>query len=76
MKANDQRICEKSASVADDDESFGNLVIQPKRRRPIDLQSEATLSYGCPVGDQGKNMVEDLFGNDFASINSFFVDLV
>ena len=66
----------KSASVANDDESFVNLVIQPKRHRPIDLQSEVTLSYGCPKGDQGKNMVEDLFGNDFASINSFFVDLV
>ena len=76
VKANGKKLRVKSASVEDDDESFVSLLVQPKRNKSIDLQSEVTLSYSDPKGDQGKNVVEDLFGNDLASINNFFVDIV
>ena len=76
VKANGKKLRVRSASVEDNDETFVNLVIQPKRNKPIDLQSEVTASYSDPKGDQDKNVVEDLFGNDLASINNFLVDIV
>ena len=76
VKANGKKLRVKSATVEGDDETFVNLVVQPKRNRPIDLQSEVTLSYRDPKGDQGKNVVEDIFGNDLASFSNVFVDIV
>jgi hypothetical protein len=76
VKANGKKLRVKSASVEDNDESFVNLVVQGKRNQTIDLESEVTLSYTDPKGDQGKQVIEDLFGNDLLSVNSFFVDIV
>lgn len=76
LKSNGNRIAVKTASVEDNDESFVNLVIEPKRNQSIDHQSEVTVSYSDTKGDQGENVVEDLFGNDLASVNNFYVDIV
>jgi uncharacterized repeat protein (TIGR02059 family) len=76
VKANGKKLKVKSASVEDSDESFVNLIVQTKRNQIIDLQSEVTLSYSDPKGDQSKQIIEDLFGNDLLSVNSFVVDIV
>jgi hypothetical protein len=76
VKANGKKLKVKSASVEDNDESFVNLVVQPKRNQIIDLQSVVKLSYSDPKGDQSKQVIEDVFGNDLLSVNSFFVDIV
>ena len=76
VKVNGKKLKVKSASVEDNDESFVNLVVQSKRKQIIDLQSEVTLSYRDPKGDQSRQVIEDLFGNDLLSVNSFFVDIV
>ena len=76
VKANGKKLKVKSASVEDNDESFVNLVLQTKRKQIIDLQSEVTLSYRDPKGDQSKQVIEDLFGNDLLSVKSFLVDIV
>jgi hypothetical protein len=76
VNANGKKLKVKSAAVEDNDESFVNLVVQIKRNQIIDLQSEVTLSYSDPKGDQSKQVIEDLFGNDLLSVNSFFVDIV
>ena len=76
LKANGKKLKVTSASVEGDDESFVNLVVQAKRNQVIDLQSEVILSYRDPKGDQSKQVIENLFGNDLLSVNSFFVDIV
>ena len=76
VKANGKKLRVKSATIEGDDETFVSLMVQSKRNRPIDLQSEVTLSYSDPKGDQGKNVIEDFFGNDLASFSSVFVDIV
>ena len=76
VKANGKKLKVKSASVEDNDESFVNLVVQTKRNQIIDLQTSVTLSYSDPKGDQSKQVIEDIFGNDLLSVNSFFVDIV
>ncbi len=76
VKANGKKLTVKSASAEDNDESFVNLIFQTKRNQVIDLQSEVTLSYSDPKGDQSKQVIEDLFGNDLLSIKSFRVDIV
>jgi uncharacterized repeat protein (TIGR02059 family) len=76
VNANGKKLKVKSAAVEDNDESFVNLVVQIKRNQIIDLQSEVTLSYSDPKGDQSKQVIEDLFGNDLLSVNSFAVDIV
>ena len=76
VKANGKKLRVKSATVEGDDETFVSLMVQPKRNRPIDLQSEVTLSYSDPKGDQGKNVIEDFFVNDLVSFSSVFVDIV
>lgn len=76
VKANGKRLRVKSASVDDDNESFVTLSLQVKRNQAIDLQSEVTLSYRDPRGDQMKQVVEDLFGNDLPSFSEYSVDIV
>ena len=76
VKANGKKLRVKSATVEGDDETFVSLMVQPKRNRLIDLQSEVTLSYSDPKGDQAKNVIEDFFGNDLPSFNSVLVDIV
>jgi hypothetical protein len=44
VKTNGKKLKAKSATVEDNDESFVNLVVQTKRKRVLDLQSEVTLS--------------------------------
>ncbi len=74
VMANGKKLKVKSASVEDNDESFVNLVVKAKRNQVIDLQSEVTLSYRDSKGDQSKQVIEDLCGNDLLSVKSFFID--
>jgi hypothetical protein len=76
VQANGKKLKVKSASIEGNDESFVNLVVQAKRNQIIDLQTSVTLSYSDPKGDQSKRVIEDLFGNDLLSVNSFFVDII
>ena len=76
VQANGKKLKVKSASIEGNDESFVNLVVQAKRNQIIDLQTSVTLTYSDPKGDQSKRVIEDLFGNDLLSVNSFFVDIV
>ena len=75
VMANGKRLKVKSASI-EDGESFVSLIVQLKRNKPIDLQSEVKLSYSDPKGDQSKKVIEDLFGNDLESVKNFAVDIV
>ena len=76
VRANGKKLRVKSASIDDDNESFVTLNLQTKRNQVIDLQSEVTLSYTDPKGDQSKQVVEDLFGNDLPSFSGYIVDIV
>ena len=76
VQANGKKLKVKSASIEGNDESFVNLVVKAKRNQIIDLQTSVTLSYSDAKGDQSKRVIEDLFGNDLLSVNSFFVDIV
>ena len=76
VKANGKSLRVKSATVEDNDESFVSLVVQAKRNQVIGPASKVTLSYSDLKGDQSEKVIEDLFGNDLLSVNSFFVDIV
>lgn len=76
VKADGKRLRVKSASVEDIDESFVNLVVKAKRNQTIDLQSELSISYSDPKGDQTKQIIEDLFGNDLLPVKDFLVDVI
>jgi uncharacterized repeat protein (TIGR02059 family) len=75
VQANGKKLKVMSASI-EDGESFVSLFVKLKRNKPIDLQSEVKLSYSDPKGDQSQKVIEDLFGNDLASVKNFSVDIV
>ena len=65
-----------TATVEGEGESFVTLTVAGKRGQILDSQTEVTVSYSDPKGDQNKSVIEDLFGNDLLSTNSFFVEIV
>ena len=76
VRANGKKLRVNSASIDDNNDSFVTLNLQTKGNQVIDLQSEVTLSYTDPKGDQSKQVVEDLFGNDLPSFSGYIVDIV
>lgn len=76
VKANGKKLRVSSATVEGEGESFVTLTVAGKRGQILDSQTEVTVSYSDPKGDQNKSVIEDLFGNDLLSTNSFFVEIV
>ena len=64
-----------SATVEQDD-SYVELALQPKNLRAIDINSSVTLAYKDPKGDQTSKVIEDIFGNDLASLSGYDVEIV
>ena len=64
-----------SAKVEQDD-SYVELKLQPKKLRTIDINSYVTLAYKDPKGDQTNKVVEDVFGNDLDSFSGYGVEIV
>ena len=75
VKINGKRVRVKSTEVEQDD-SYLDLVLQPKGLRTIDIDSSVTLSYKDPKGDQTNSVVEDIFGNDLGSFGGYGVEIV
>ena len=66
VKVNGKRVRVLSAKVEQDD-SYVNMELQPKKLRNIDINSSVTLAYRDPNGDQTSKVVEDIFGNHLDS---------
>ena len=75
VKANGKRLRVSSANVEGEGESFVTLTVAARGAQKLDSQTEVTVSYVDPKGDQNKSVIEDLFGNDLLSTNSFFVEI-
>ena len=75
VKVNGKKISVLSAEVEQDD-SYVELKLQPKKLRTIDINSYVTLAYKDPKGDQTNKVVEDVFGNDLDSFNGYGVEIV
>ena len=76
VKVNGKKVRVLSATIDEDDESYVDLELKPKNLRTIDIDSSVTLSYKDPKGDQTKNVVEDIFGNDLESFRGYGVEIV
>ena len=74
VKVDAKRVRVLSATVEQDD-SYVELALKPKNLRTIDINSTVTLSYSDPKGDQKRNVVEDIFGNDLESFGGYRVEL-
>ena len=75
VKVDAKRVRVLSATVEQDD-SYVELALKPKNLRKIDINSTVTLSYSDPKGDQKRNVVEDIFGNDLESFGGYRVEIV
>jgi uncharacterized repeat protein (TIGR02059 family) len=43
---------------------------------PVGIGSNVFLNYSDPNGNQSTGVIEDLFGNDFATLRNFYVDVI
>ena len=75
VKVNGKRVAISSVDIEDGD-SYLELQLKPKHLRTIDIDSAVTLAYKDSKGDQTSRIVEDLFGNDLESFESYSVDIV
>ena len=75
VKVNGKKVRVLAANVEQDD-SYVDLNLQPKKLRTIDINSSVTLAYTDPKGDQTSKVVEDIFGNDLDSFSGYGVEIV
>ena len=75
VRANGKKVRVLSATVEQDD-SYVDLALQPKRLRTIDYDWDVSLAYKDPKGDQTSKVVEDIFGNDLKTFKGFDVEIV
>ena len=75
VKVNGKRAAVLSTKVEQDD-SYVDLSLKPKKMRTIDINSTVTLAYKDSRGDQTSKVVEDLFGNDLDSFSGYGVEIV
>ena len=76
VSADSKRLRVKSAVVDREGDSFVILQTATKRNQIIDLETDMRLSYSDPRGDQGRNVIEDLFGNDVSSFTDQIVTVI
>ena len=75
VKVNGKRVAVLSTKLEQDD-SYVDLSLKPKKMRTIDINSTVTLAYKDSRGDQSSKVVEDLFGNDLDSFSGYGVEIV
>ena len=76
VSADGRRLRVESAVVESEGDSFVVLQTATKRNQSIDLETDMRLSYWDPRGDQGRNVIEDLFGNDVPSFAEQIVTVI
>ena len=76
VSADGKRVRVKSAVVESEGDTFVVLQTATKRNQIIDLETDIRLSYSDPRGDQGRNVIEDLYGNDVPSFAEQIVTVI
>lgn len=74
--ADGKRLKIKTAIIDNQDNSFVLLNTLTKRGQVIEEDSQIKLTYRDPRGDQPKNLVQDIFGNDLESFEKLSVEVI